>query len=50
MPLDDPYTAEQLKAPRVNKLIVRPLVDQYYNPSDISISKSSGINHITFIR
>lgn len=34
---DDPYTPEQLKAPRMNKLVVRPLVDQLYDPDDISV-------------
>lgn len=38
---DDPYTAEQLKAPRMNKLLIRPLVDQLYNPHDISVGRSS---------
>lgn len=34
---DDPYTPEQLKAPRMNKLVIRPLVDQLYDPDDISV-------------
>lgn len=38
---DDPYTAEQLKAPRMNKLLVRPLVDQLYNPHDLSVGRNS---------
>lgn len=34
---DDPYTSDQLKAPRMNKLVIRPLVDQLYDPDDISV-------------
>lgn len=41
IPSDDPYTAEQLKAPRMNKLLVRPLVDQLYDPHDISVGRNS---------
>lgn len=36
---DDPYTPEQLKAPRMNKLVIRPLVDQLYDPDNISVGK-----------
>ena len=36
--LDDPYTLEQLIAPRINISIVRPLTDQIYNLHDISVS------------
>ena len=28
--IDDPYSLDQLKAPRMNITIVRPLVDEYY--------------------
>lgn len=38
---DDPYTAEQLKAPRINKLLVRPLVNQLYNPHNIFVGRNS---------
>ena len=40
LPSDDPYTPEQLKAPRMNKLVVRPLLDQLYDPHDISVGKN----------
>jgi hypothetical protein len=39
--MDDPYTMEQLKEPRMNVLIVKPLVDRLYDPDDVSIGKSS---------
>ncbi|MCJ1470648.1 hypothetical protein MMC07_009294 [Pseudocyphellaria aurata] len=47
---DDPYTAEQLKAPRMNKLLVRPLVDQLYNPNDISVVYCLLVNRVQFLR
>ena len=35
--VDDPYSLEQLKAPRMNISVVRPLVDQFYAMRDVSI-------------
>jgi hypothetical protein len=35
--IEDPYTSEQLTSPRVNTLVVRPLVDRLYDPDDMSI-------------
>lgn len=37
--IEDPYTMDQLKEPRMNVLIVKPLVDRLYDESDISIGK-----------
>lgn len=34
--IEDPYGMEQLKEPRMNVLIVKPLVDRLYDPDDIS--------------
>jgi hypothetical protein len=34
---DDPYSLEQLKAPRMNISVVRPLVDSLYEMQDLSI-------------
>jgi hypothetical protein len=31
---DDPYTLEQLRAPRMNMLVVRPLVDKLHNDGE----------------
>jgi hypothetical protein len=35
--LDDPYSIEQLKAPRMNISVVRPLVEAFYEMQDVSI-------------
>ncbi|TKA64278.1 hypothetical protein B0A49_06591, partial [Cryomyces minteri] len=34
--IDDPYSLEQLKSPRMNVAVVRPLVEHLYNPKDVS--------------
>jgi hypothetical protein len=36
---DDPYSLEQLRDPRMNISVVRPLVDKLYELDDVSISK-----------
>lgn len=35
--IDDPYSLEQLKAPRMNISVVRPLVEALYETQDLSI-------------
>ncbi|UKZ64389.1 uncharacterized protein TrAtP1_005604 [Trichoderma atroviride] len=35
--IEDPYTSTQLTSPRVNTLVVRPLVDRLYDPDETSI-------------
>jgi hypothetical protein len=35
---DDPYSHEQLKDPRMNAAVIRPLVDKWYQCQDISVS------------
>ncbi|TAQ91268.1 hypothetical protein B7494_g464 [Chlorociboria aeruginascens] len=35
--IDDPYSIEQLRDPRMNVSVVRPLVDKYYELDDVSI-------------
>ena len=35
--LDDPYSLDQLRSPRMNISIVRPLVDKYHDMYDISV-------------
>ena len=47
--LDDPYSLEQLKAPRMNISVVRPLVDSLYEIQDLSISKSTAPEYSSFI-
>lgn len=41
---DDPYSIEQLRDPRMNVSIVRPLVDKCYEDQDLSMSKSHLLN------
>ncbi len=36
--VDDPYSLEQLRSPRMNLSTVRPLVDKLYGLKDVSIS------------
>jgi hypothetical protein len=35
--IDDPYSEEQLRSPRMNNLILRPMVDRWHSKNDISI-------------
>ena len=37
--IEDPYSVEQLREPRMNVLIVKPLVDRLYDEDDISIGR-----------
>jgi len=39
--IEDPYSVEQLREPRMNVLIVKPLVDRLYDEGDISIGTRS---------
>jgi hypothetical protein len=39
--IEDPYTMNQLKEPRMNVLIVKPLMDRLYDENDISIGMLS---------
>ncbi|KAI9746271.1 MAG: hypothetical protein M1835_002470, partial [Candelina submexicana] len=48
--IDDPYTLEQMKAPRINISIVRPLVDRLYDLNDISVVYSLLVNRVQFLR
>ncbi|KAL8834402.1 MAG: hypothetical protein Q9170_003770 [Blastenia crenularia] len=48
--IDDPYNLEQLRAPRLNTLVIRPLVDQFYNQNDISIVYCLLVNRVQFLR
>jgi hypothetical protein len=36
---DDPYTMEHFRDPKMNALVVRPLVERLYNPDDISVGE-----------
>lgn len=48
--IDDPYSLDQLKAPRMNISVVRPLVDQFYDLQDLSIVYCLLVNRTQFIR
>ncbi|KAL7933386.1 hypothetical protein V8C35DRAFT_304193 [Trichoderma chlorosporum] len=48
--IEDPYTLEQLTSPRVNTLVVRPLVDRLYDPDDMSIVYCLLANRLQFLK
>ncbi|KAI3543279.1 nonselective cation channel [Colletotrichum filicis] len=48
--IDDPYTLSQLSDPRMNILIVRPLVERLYHPNDITIVYCLLANRLYFLR
>ncbi|KAF2129735.1 hypothetical protein P153DRAFT_314883 [Dothidotthia symphoricarpi CBS 119687] len=48
--IEDPYTVEQLREPRMNVLIVKPLVDRLYDEDDISIVYCLLVNRMQFLR
>ena len=47
---DDPYSIEQLKMPRMNVAVVRPLVDHLYDPDDVSVVYCLLVNRVQFLR
>ena len=47
---DDPYTLEQLREPRMNVLMVRPLVDRLYDPNDVSVGMYTSHSQILGIQ
>ena len=46
----DPYTLEQLRAPRLNTGVVRPLMEQLYSLQDVSIVYCLLVNRFQFLR
>ena len=48
--IDDPYSYDQLKSPRMNVAVVRPLVDHIYDPDDVSIVFCLLVNRSQFLR
>ncbi|KAK1959663.1 nonselective cation channel [Colletotrichum eremochloae] len=48
--IDDPYTLDQLSDPRMNVLIVRPLVERLFHPKDITIVYCLLANRLYFLR
>ncbi|KAK4184241.1 hypothetical protein QBC35DRAFT_392100 [Podospora australis] len=48
--VDDNYTLEELRGPRLDRLIIRPLVERLYNPSDPAIVYALLANRVQFLR
>ncbi|KAF1946427.1 hypothetical protein EJ02DRAFT_367123 [Clathrospora elynae] len=48
--IEDPYTVDQLREPRMNVLIVKPLVDRLYDEDDISVVYCLLVNRMQFLR
>ncbi|KAH6608116.1 hypothetical protein Trco_004429 [Trichoderma cornu-damae] len=48
--IEDPYTPEQLTSPRLNTLVVRPLVDRLHDPDDMSIVYCLLANRVQFLK
>lgn len=48
--IEDPYTVDQLKEPRMNVLIVKPLVDRLYDEDDVSVIYCLLVNRMQFLR
>ncbi|KAK6540915.1 hypothetical protein TWF694_008299 [Orbilia ellipsospora] len=46
--IDDPYSLKQLRDPRMNTSVVRPLVDKYYEMKDASIVFCLLVNRMQF--
>lgn len=38
---DDPYSLDQLRDPRMNLSVIRPLVDKFYEAKDVSMGALS---------
>lgn len=48
--INDPYSYDQLRAPRLNNAIVRPLIDKYYAEQDLSIVFCLLVNRLNFLK
>ena len=48
--IDDPYSLEQLRAPRINVAIVRPLVNKLWEHQDESLIYCLLVNKLQFLR
>ncbi|KAN0122224.1 hypothetical protein V8E51_000550 [Hyaloscypha variabilis] len=46
--IDDPYSLEQLRDPRMNLSVVRPLVDKFYEANDVSMIYCLLVNRVQF--
>lgn len=48
--IEDPYSLDQLKSPRMNVALLRPLVDHLYDPDDVSVIYCLLVNRVQFLR
>ena len=48
--IDDPFSIDQLRSPRMNTSTVRPLVEKFYDPNDVSIIYCLLVNRVQFMR
>ena len=48
--LEDPYSLDQLRAPRINASVVRPLANRLFDMNDISIVYCLLVNKLQFLR
>ena len=48
--IDDPFSIDQLRSPRMNTSTVRPLVDLFYDPNDVSVIYCLLVNRVQFMR
>ncbi|KAL9129303.1 MAG: hypothetical protein Q9217_002214 [Psora testacea] len=48
--LDDPYSLDQLRAPRINVSVVRPLVNRLWDIKDVSTVYCLLVNKLQFLR
>ena len=48
--LEDPYSLDQLRAPRINASVVRPLANRLYDLNDVSVVYCLLVNKLQFLR
>lgn len=48
--LEDPYSLDQLRAPRINASVVRPLANRLFDLNDISVAYCLLVNKLQFLR
>ena len=48
--LEDPYSLDQLRAPRINASVVRPLANRFFDLNDVSIPYCLLVNKLQFLR
>lgn len=48
--LEDPYSLDQLRAPRINASVVRPLANRLFDLNDVSVPYCLLVNKLQFLR